>query len=148
MLLTKTYATEEEAEKSILTGLSEYYQKNYPAISGEKAVSLHQATQELIQIYKTNFFPYMRVDWRTHPTHLGHLNSDGCFRCHDGLHKSRDGKVITKNCNACHTILGQGTPEEVAKTPPMAQPFRHPADVGGDVTEEKCSICHTGSSGL
>jgi len=148
LLLTRPYATEEEAEKAILSGLSQFYQKNYPELSRQKGVSIQQVTHELLQIYKANFFPYMRVDWRTHPTHLGHLNSDGCFRCHDGLHKSRDGKAITKDCNACHTILGQGTPQDVAQTPPSAQPFRHPVDLGMDVTQEKCSLCHTGSSGL
>ncbi len=147
-LLIKEYTTEEAAQKSILTGLSQFYEKNYPGLLREKAVSLKQATEELLRIYQANFFPYMKVNWQVHPEHLGHLNSDGCFRCHDGLHKSRDGKVITKECNACHTILGQGTPEEVAKTPPMEQPFRHPVDVGADVTQDKCNICHTGTSGL
>lgn len=147
-LLIQEYADEEEAKRAILAGLSAFYQENYPQLAKEKGISIQQATQGILQIYKTNFFPYMRVDWRTHPDHLGHLNSDGCFRCHDGQHKSKEGKVITKDCNACHTILGQGTPEEVAKIPPAAQPFIHPVDMGMDVTEEKCSVCHTGSSGL
>ena len=148
LLLTQSYTTEEEAEEAILKGLSKFYQEKYPELSGGKGIAIQQATEEILKIYKTNFFPYMRVDWRTHPTHLGHLNSDGCFRCHDGLHKSRDGKVITHDCNACHTVLGQGTPEEVAQALPAVQPFRHPVDAGGDVTETKCSVCHTGTSGL
>ena len=147
LLLTKGYTTEEEAQKAVLTGLSQFYQENYPTVFQQKGVSIRQATEEVLRIYKTNFFPYMKVDWRTHPDHLGHLNSDGCFRCHDGLHKSTNGKVITRDCNACHTILGQGKPEDLAKTPPAAQSFRHPVDVGMDVAEEKCSICHTGAGG-
>ena len=90
----------------------------------------------------------MKADWRAHPNHVGHLNAAGCFRCHDGLHKSREGQVLTKDCNACHTILAQGPPEEVAAAPLSAQPFRHPVDVGLDVTEFTCSECHTGTSGL
>jgi hypothetical protein len=83
-----------------------------------------------------------------HPNHLGHLNSDGCFRCHDGLHKSPQGTVITKDCNACHAILAQGPPGEPSGAKLEEQPFRHPVDVGMDVTEYKCSQCHTGTGGL
>jgi nitrate/TMAO reductase-like tetraheme cytochrome c subunit len=31
----------------------------------------------------------------------------GCFRCHDGSHQSKDGKVITQDCDACHALLAQ-----------------------------------------
>src|SRR6266568_9288838 len=36
-------------------------------------------------------FPEMKVDWRTHPDNVGHFYSQGCFRCHDNQHASRDG---------------------------------------------------------
>jgi cytochrome c2 len=64
------------------------------------------------------------------------------------LHASSDGRVITNDCNACHTILAQGSPEEIAQSPLQVQPFRHPVDVGMDVSELQCSQCHTGTSGL
>jgi hypothetical protein len=28
----------------------------------------------------------------------------GCFRCHDDDHKSRDGKVIGQDCQTCHDM--------------------------------------------
>jgi hypothetical protein len=143
-LLVKSYKTTDEAKNSILAGLSKYYQDNYPEVFQQKSVSIRQATEELIKIYQTNFFPEMKTDWRTHPDNIGHLNSDGCFRCHDGLHKSREGKVLSNDCTICHTFLGQGPPEEINKIPAAAQPFKHPVDVGADVTEGKCTICHTG----
>jgi hypothetical protein len=90
----------------------------------------------------------MKTDWRVHPNHVGHLNAEGCFRCHDGLHQSREGKVITKDCTACHAILFQGPPRPLAQVVLQEQPFQHPVDVGMDVTEYKCSQCHTGTSGL
>ena len=62
---------------------------------------------ELQRIYSTTFFPYMRVNWKTHPNNIGHLYFPGCFRCHDGNHVSKDGKVISKDCNSCHTVLEQ-----------------------------------------
>jgi hypothetical protein len=45
------------------------------------------------------------VTWGTHPNHIGHEDFAGCFRCHDDEHKSRDGRVISQDCNACHSIL-------------------------------------------
>jgi hypothetical protein len=147
-LLAQPYASEQEATEAILKGLAEFYQREYPQLYGEQAAAIHQATAELQQIYARNIFPEMRVDWRVHPNHIGHLNAAGCFRCHDGLHKSQEGKVITRDCNACHTILAQGPPEEVAQTALAAQPFRHPVDVGVDVAELSCSECHTGTGGL
>ncbi|HBH96682.1 MAG TPA: cytochrome C [Candidatus Omnitrophica bacterium] len=147
-LLAQPYASEQEAASAILKGLAEFYQQAYPDLYRAQAAAVQQATMELQQIYARNIFPEMRVDWRGYPNHIGHLNSEGCFRCHDGLHQSSDGKVITKDCNACHTILGQGPPEELLATSLQAQPFRHPVDVGMDVTEFKCSECHTGTGGL
>ncbi len=49
----------------------------------------------------------MKVDWKTHPNNIGHMYYPGCFRCHDGNHVSKDGKVISKDCNSCHTLLDQ-----------------------------------------
>ena len=147
-LLDQPYASEAEAQAAILKGLAAFYHIQFPELSREKAVAIQQATQALQQIYAANLFPEMKVSWRVYPNHIGHLNAEGCFRCHDGLHKSREGKVITNDCNACHTILAQGPPEEVAHAVLQAQPFRHPVDVGMDVTEFKCSQCHTGTSGL
>jgi hypothetical protein len=147
-LLAADYATEEEALAAILQGLAAFYQQQYPALYREQAVAIRQAAAALQRIYATNIFPEMQADWRAHPNHIGHLNAEGCFRCHDGLHKSREGKVITSDCNACHTILAQGPPEAMTDARLTGQPFQHPVDVGMDVTALKCSECHTGTSGL
>ena len=56
-------------------------------------------------IYKANFFPEYKVDWQTYPNHVGHMESAGCFRCHDGLHTADDGRAITSTCATCHTFL-------------------------------------------
>ncbi len=147
-LLIADYKTESEAIAAIRRGLAVFYDKEYPQLAKERASAIAQAAEETARIYSTYFFPEMRADWRSYPNHIGHLNSDGCFRCHDGLHKSAAGKVITKDCNACHTILAQGSPEELAQGQLKEQPFRHPVDVGVDVTEYKCSQCHNGAGGL
>jgi hypothetical protein len=147
-VLAADYHTEDEAKAAIVNGLAEFYQATYPEVYRDKAASIQQAGEELQRIYARTVFPEMRTDWRAHPNHAGHLTSEGCFRCHDGLHKSQDGRVITKDCNTCHTVLAQGSPDEVSRAAMMAQPFRHPVDVGMDVSEYKCSECHNGTSGL
>ncbi|HEX9780532.1 MAG TPA: NapC/NirT family cytochrome c [bacterium] len=147
-LLIAPYETEAEALDAILAGLAAFYQNTYPEVYRQKAVAIRQATEAVQQIFSTNIFPEMRVNWRVYPNHIGHRNSEGCFRCHDGLHRSRDGRVITKDCNACHTILAQGPPEAMTALHLEEQPFQHPVDLGMDVTEFKCSECHTGTSGL
>ncbi len=71
-------------------------------------------------IYKINFFPEMKADWRAHPDHIGHKDSNGCFRCHDGKHLAGDGKTSIKgsDCNACHLIMAQGAGKELEKVDP------------------------------
>jgi len=69
---------------------------------------VQQAGQEVANIYLRNVFPDMRVTWGTRPNNLGHNDSPGCFRCHDGNHQSADGKTITNDCSACHQILVSG----------------------------------------
>ncbi|MBI4597105.1 MAG: NapC/NirT family cytochrome c [Candidatus Omnitrophica bacterium] len=146
--LVVPYATELEARDKIARHLLAFYQREYPEVYQTQRPAIQGAAQAAQSLYAQNIFPEMKADWRAHPNHIGHLNSDGCFRCHDGLHQSPEGKVITKNCQACHTILAQGAPEEMAGVKLQEQPFRHPVDVGVDVTEYKCSQCHTGTSGV
>jgi nitrate/TMAO reductase-like tetraheme cytochrome c subunit len=65
----------------------------------------------------------------------------GCFRCHDGTHKSDDKRTIKANdCNSCHTILAQGSGAEMLQLTPGGQKFNH---TGGDY-DLSCFDCHTG----
>ena len=54
--------------------------------------------------WASNVFPLMRVTWGTYPNQLGHIDTPGCFRCHDDSHKAKDGKVISQDCELCHAI--------------------------------------------
>jgi mono/diheme cytochrome c family protein len=44
------------------------------------------------------------LDWNTHPNNLGHIDSAGCFRCHDGKHLDAQQQAIRLECNLCHSI--------------------------------------------
>ncbi|HBH04878.1 MAG TPA: cytochrome C, partial [Candidatus Rokubacteria bacterium] len=76
---------------------------------------------------------------------IGHFYYPGCFRCHAGQLVSQEGKAISKECEICHTILGQETSRQ-----PMVgvkgRPFRHPVEIG-DLQAATCSECHSGGPG-
>ena len=98
-------------------------------------------------IFKRTTFPEMKLNWQTHPNNLGHFYFSGCFRCHDGQHVSADGRIISKDCNQCHTMLSQtegATPAGIATA--ANQGFQHPVDIG-DLTQVNCADCHTGGVG-
>ena len=72
-------------------------------------------------------FPQMKADWRAYPDNIGHKQTPGCFRCHDGLHKAADGKRAIKasDCSSCHTILAQDSGEQLEKLNPRGYQFFH-----------------------
>jgi hypothetical protein len=107
-VLKVNYTTREVAEQSITSEITKFYQSNYPAIDRARGAAVKQAGEEVANIYLRNIFPYMRVTWGTHPNNLGHNDSPGCFRCHDGNHTSAAGQTITNDCSACHQILASG----------------------------------------
>ena len=51
----------------------------------------------------------MKIEWGTYRSLLGHGPDfdNGCFRCHDGNHKTESGEEISSDCNTCHTILAE-----------------------------------------
>jgi nitrate/TMAO reductase-like tetraheme cytochrome c subunit len=132
-VLTQPYTNQVQALENIATTLSERYPndpRTRPAIDAVQ------------QIYTNNFFPEMKASWKTYPDNIGHKDWPGCFRCHDGLHKTTDGKrsIKANDCNACHTILAQGSGAELDQLTPKGQKFKHP----GDEVEGGCNDCHTG----
>ena len=93
--------------------------------------------------YRENFFPEVKVDWRTHPDFIGHKNWNGCFRCHDGKHVSADGKMSIKasDCRSCHLILAQGSSEALEQINAKGHDFIH---IDAPYAEFSCVDCHTG----
>ena len=132
-VLTRKYKTGDEARDGIATLLA----ARYPDDS-----RVRNAIPVVQEIYKNNFSPEMKADWSSYPDNVGHTIWPGCFRCHDGNHKAEDGKRTIKanDCNACHTILAQGSGAELEQLTPGGQQFKH---TGGDY-DLSCSDCHTG----
>ncbi len=142
-VLTAQYKTNDQAMAAIAQQIPAYYKEKYPQVATAHSGDIQNMVLELQRIFRENIFPEMKVDWRTHPDNVGHYYFNGCFRCHDGNHTSKDGKVITKDCNSCHTVLTQEEgvlPSAVVNT---AMSFKHPIDLG-DLTAVNCSDCHNG----
>jgi len=144
--LTKTYDTAPEALRGIDSDIREFYRTKYAEVYTTRQGSIKAAVSDLQHIYQSTIFPYMKVDWRTHPNNLGHFYTAGCFRCHDGQHVSADGKVIPKDCNTCHTVLAQSESGVPLMEHEVGVPFQHPVDLG-DMTQVNCRDCHTGGVG-
>jgi len=144
-VLTAEYKTTPQAIQAIATNLPAFYREKYPQVAAAKQAQIQTTVAELQRIFRTTIFPEMKVDWRTHPNNVGHFYFPGCFRCHDGNHASKDGKVITKDCDACHTLLAQQE-GVAARTVSATTPFKHPVDIG-DLAAVNCSDCHNGGVG-
>ncbi len=141
-VLTATYPTTDAAMQGIATGMHNFYATKYPDLEKTKQEQIQAAITEVQRIYRVTTFPEMKLDWKTHPDNVGHFYSPGCFRCHDGQHVSADGKVVPKNCDTCHEMLGQDDGSTMASAK-GGTPFQHPVDLG-DLTAVSCNDCHTG----
>lgn len=139
--LAGSYETNEQAVAAISDRLNEYYRSAYPEVAQTRSASIRTAIAEVQQIYQTYFFPEMKTDWRAHPNNIGHYNAQGCFRCHDGQHVSRDGEVIRNECAICHTTVDQSF--NGSSMMPKDGVFQHPVSLG-DKNTWQCASCHRG----
>ena len=137
------YPTRDAAMQRIATTISDHYQTKQPQVFAEKEVAIERAIGAVQRAYDGNVFPAMKASWASYPNNLGHFISPGCFRCHDGKHTSKQGITITRDCNACHTILAQGPNREHLVA--AGVPFEHPEEIGGVETEMGCYECHSGT---
>jgi hypothetical protein len=121
----------------IAQNLSKEY-ANYP-----DQPKIKQAIFETQTIFRENFFPEMKTDWKVRPNNIGHYIWRGCFRCHDGAHVDKSGRAISNACNTCHLITAQGSQPKQDTVSLQGLKFEHPA---GEIPPEiLCSDCHTGA---
>jgi hypothetical protein len=143
------YETTEAALEGIESHLFSYYEEEYPEVIEERRESLERGVDVLREIYRRTIFPEMKADWRAHADHSGHLDSAGCFRCHNDEMVDAEGDSVSTECATCHTLLAQddsaiGTMEEFAS----GQDFVHPEDGSSFEEFTLCSECHTGGKEL
>ena len=113
LLLKASYGSQDEARSKIPAQLAEFYRTQHPEALPAQGALIKSAGEALAVIYSQNVFPDMKVEWGTHPNHLGHNSYPGCFRCHDGDHanKAKPADSITNDCAACHNLLAVDEPK-------------------------------------
>lgn len=138
------YSTKDSAFMAIQSVVTEYYNSNYPDILQNRKADVDAAIAEIQNGYANNIFPFMKASWKAYPNNLGHMESDGCYRCHNNRHSTEQGKVISKDCNLCHNIKAQTIGDSVFYAGPNEiLTFRHPVDIGDAWQTELCSSCHS-----
>ncbi len=136
------YENYDTAMKYIEMRVTEFYSENYPEIIANEGM-VNTAIEGFKMGFSRNIFPEMKASWDVYPNHIGHVEFNGCFRCHNGNHQSADNRIISRDCNLCHTIQIQGTADslQVALSNRSLE-FTHPVDIGDAWKEYACTDCH------
>ena len=130
--------------------LSDYYEANHPDFFAANKQLVASAIVALQDAYAASVFPEQKADWTSHPDNVGHTESPGCFRCHDGKHLNQNQEAIRLECNLCHSVPVVAGPNdfvaeiEISRGP---EPSSHlnPNWIGlhRDVFDPSCENCHT-----
>lgn len=133
-----------------IAGLSGYYETYYPEYYAANKDKVDAAIEALQDAYRNSIFPEQKSDWTTHPNNVGHQNSPGCFRCHDGKHLNDQDEAIRLECNLCHSIPVVAGPTdfvaniEVSRGPePESHLNPNWITLHRDVFDPTCENCHT-----
>ncbi|MFA8433336.1 MAG: NapC/NirT family cytochrome c [Marinifilaceae bacterium] len=141
--LKDAYSSKDSANFNIEKIISNYYVLNHPRIAETHNIQIRQSIEAIQKSYHIHNFPHMNVRWDVYPDHRGHMESEGCFRCHNDRHKTAEGRVISKDCRLCHDITAQGIPGNMQLAlPGESLEFEHPVDIGTDWKEYSCVDCH------
>jgi hypothetical protein len=112
------YETHDEGVEKVRAALVSYYESEHPQLSRDRSDLVARGAEWAASVYDRSFFPEMNTDWETHPNHIGHEESPGCWRCHDDEMTTADGEhVIGQDCELCHAILI----EDVQTEPNLAE---------------------------
>jgi hypothetical protein len=141
--LKDPYPDKNTANTSIRENILTFYSKEHPDVFKNEEKAVRNAIVKIQGEYALNSFPYMRADATKYLNHIGHLESEGCFRCHNDRHKTAKGETISMDCNLCHTIIAQGpTGKIVNASVNSTLEFVHPTDIGNKWKTAICSECH------
>jgi len=142
-ILTGAFTDKDTAFIKIEAGISDYYKKDYADYYSKNTTIINNSIAFIKKEFSQNNFPKMKVTYDRYPEHIGHLESDGCFRCHNGSFKADNGRVISHDCNLCHTIVGQGKEGAIQYSSIRENlEFQHPVDIGTAWKDYNCSECH------
>jgi nitrate/TMAO reductase-like tetraheme cytochrome c subunit len=138
------YSTTDSAMSEIKNKIIKFYNEKSPALFKKYTADILIAVTDIESVYSRNAFPEMKVNFTAYPRHIGHLETNGCFRCHNDRFKSASGKVISRDCNLCHTIVAQGKADSIKYVGINGSlDFVHPVDIGDSWKESNCMDCHS-----
>lgn len=133
-----------------IAGLEDFYRSAYPEFLPTNQVVVENAIAALQEAYSSSVFPEQKADWTTHANNVGHMESPGCFRCHDGKHLNTQQEAIRLECNLCHSIPVVAGPDDFVANIEISrgrEPSSHlnPNWIGlhRDAFEPSCSNCHS-----
>jgi hypothetical protein len=143
-MMNSDYSTNDSAMMGIENGINEYYSSNYEELFNSRPELIEQAIAGIKDAYQKNIFPEMKVKWNAYPNHIGHLEFNGCFRCHNDSHSTETGRVIPMDCDLCHSIVAQGTPGnmQIVTSLDESLEFFHQNDEDQNWKGGLCSDCH------
>ncbi len=113
--ITAGYPDRDAAMAGIGASLHGFYRRYDDATAARLADRIDDTADVLRAVWNRNVHPGMNVGWGSYPSHLGHRDGGGCFRCHSPDLVAEDGGRISDDCTLCHSILAQEA----------AEPFRY-----------------------
>lgn len=158
-LLSASYDSTDDALAAI-EHLEDFYRETYPDLYKQKHAEVEAAVEQLRELYGIVASPEMQASYQNYPSYLGHRDTAGCFRCHDGGHVRLDEKerptreTIPFSCSTCHTFpqanqTGQSVQTLTLGTPPNSHRNKRfvldHRNVAGStaVVTTTCVACHS-----
>ncbi len=139
-----------QAGLNLIDSLGSYYSTYYPDFFAKNQVLVVEAIQSLKTAYANSVYPEQKSDWTSHPNNIGHKDTAGCFRCHDGKHFDAQQEAIRLECNLCHAVPVVAGPYsfiaqiEVSRGPePNTHKNSNWIAMHNQAFNPTCSNCHT-----
>ena len=157
--LGQPYPDRKQAHAGIQAAIMGFYERRYPELGRSRKANIDSTVARVVELYDGNVFPEMKVNWKTHADNRGHKDWPGCFRCHDGRHATKSGKILGGECTLCHTmpvrgplqplgVMSQGAPGAggvMAPPGPLGEAradLLQPLPPGGTSRPATCTECH------
>jgi len=102
-ILDREYTSQDEGLEAI-AALQDEYKVEYAEFYTEHSDKVSAAIDALQTIYQGTVYHDQKINWETYPNNIGHVESPGCFRCHDGKHFNEEKEAVRLECNICHSI--------------------------------------------
>lgn len=151
-IVSDEFSSEGEISTEV-RALTDEYHREYPNLFIDRPSALGRSMGVIQQLAVQFMEARAAEQGDVYPDYLGHTDSAGCFRCHDGGHyKLDEGRLsdepIPSTCSTCHTFptVGSSAPNVMLGPPPQTHAnrlwvFEHKAEASANGTA--CSECHS-----